>query len=230
MAKSQRIWLLTSMLFWTLTAGACFVTLGGFIGKWCWIGEVASHFRVQYFFLLALAACVLLIGRHYYHAAFVASLAVINLWCIVSLYLPSPREKIASPDRQVMRMVSLNVNIDNHQRGKVLELVRQTKPDFLVLSEMSAAWDDVAQQLSHEFKESRVALRGHFGIAFFSQYPVDGFELKEFASVSIYAFIAHVRVGTHKLSIIGAHLLPPVQWEYYQTRNQHLADLAELAQ
>lgn len=54
-------------------------------------------------------------------------------------------------------------------------------------------------------------------------------ELKEFGTISVYAIVAHLTVDEQPLTIIGAHVLAPLNRGYGQLRNTHLADLARTA-
>jgi hypothetical protein len=62
-------------------------TIAGFFGRSHWRLELLGHFRVQYFWLLAMAAVVLLTARRKLAATIATALAVANLFLIAPLYL-----------------------------------------------------------------------------------------------------------------------------------------------
>jgi endonuclease/exonuclease/phosphatase (EEP) superfamily protein YafD len=215
------------MLIWLAAAG----TVLGFAGKWWWGFEQVSHFRVQWFVLLAAAVLVLLVAQRYKQAALTAALAAVNLSVIVPLYLRAPPSLSVTNDSGRLRIVSINVRAENEQHEKILTFVRETTPDFLTLFEVNESWNQVTRLLRQQFTYSQIVLRrGHFGLALFSRYPLNRSELKEFASSSVYAIIAHLTVNEQPLTIIGAHLLAPFNHAYWNIRNTHLAALARMVQ
>jgi endonuclease/exonuclease/phosphatase (EEP) superfamily protein YafD len=223
--------LLTRGLFGTLIWLATSGTILGFAGKWWWRFEQASHFRVQWFVLLTASVLVLLALQRYKQAALLAALAAVNLSVIVPLYLRTHPSHSATNNSAQLRIVSINVRAENEQHEKILTLVRQTTPDFLTLFEVNESWNQVTRLLRQEFTYSQIVLsRGHFGLALFSRYPINRSELKEFASSSVYAIIAHLTVHEQPLTIIGAHVLAPLNHTYWHIRNTHLAALSQTVQ
>jgi endonuclease/exonuclease/phosphatase (EEP) superfamily protein YafD len=122
------------------------------------------------------------------------------------------------------------VHAENSHREKILTLVRETTPDFLTVFEVNESWSEATRSLRQQFPHSQIALRnGHFGLAFFSHYPIEQSELKEFGSISVYAIVARLNVDERPLTIIAAHVLAPLNRAYLNIRNHHLADLAQTA-
>ena len=222
--------LLTRGLFWALIWLAAAGTVLGFAGKWWWRFEQASHFRVQWFVLLTAAVPVLLVAQRYKHTALIVALAAVNLSVIVPLYLRARPSLSATNGSGYLRIVSINVRAENEQHEKILTFVRETTPDFLTLFEVNESWDQVTRLLRQQFTYSQIVLRrGYFGLALFSRYPIKRSELKEFASISVYAIVVHLSVNEQPLTIIGAHVIAPLNRTYWHLRNTHLADLARTA-
>ena len=46
-----------------LAVGGALVTMAALFGRWGWLWELTTHFRVQYFWLLAIAAGLLAFAR-----------------------------------------------------------------------------------------------------------------------------------------------------------------------
>src|SRR5436853_4801472 len=67
-------------------AVACTATVLGFCGRFGWLFDLFSHFRVQYFLGLVVAAVLLLISRQRKAAACLGIFAIINLMVILPLY------------------------------------------------------------------------------------------------------------------------------------------------
>ena len=68
-----------------IALGASVGTLAGFASRWWHVGELACHFRAQYFWACLLGAVVLGIGRWWRSAALLALPAIVNLALIVGL-------------------------------------------------------------------------------------------------------------------------------------------------
>ena len=147
--------LLPRALVWALTGIASAGTVLGFVGKWWWHFELASHFRVQWLVLLAAAVPVVLGAQRYKSAAV---LAVLNLSTIVPFYLGARLSRSTAQDAGHLRIVSLNVRAENRQHEPILTLVRETTPDFVTLFEVNPSWDPVMRVLRHQFPYVQIVL------------------------------------------------------------------------
>src|SRR4051794_19022766 len=81
------------------------LTLCGFGAKWWWRFELACHFRVHYFWLLALASTVLWAARRRQLAVVGAIAACVNLMAILPIYWPLPNRSCRGTQ---FRIVSFN--------------------------------------------------------------------------------------------------------------------------
>jgi endonuclease/exonuclease/phosphatase (EEP) superfamily protein YafD len=215
---------------WILTGIAAASTVLGFAGKWWWHFELASHFRVQWLVLLIAALSMLLGAQRYKSAALLAALAALNLRTIVPFYFGAQPSRTTTHNAGHLRIISLNVHAENRQHEPIVTLIRETSPDFVTLFEVNPSWDPVMRVLRHQLPYTQIVLRrGHFGLALLSRYPIQRSELKEFGTISVYAIVAHLTVDMQPLTIIGAHVLAPLNRRYWQLRNTHLADLARTA-
>ena len=65
------------------SAAIILLTITGFLGRLWWGFELTSHFRVQYFGLLALSATWFTFGKEWKHAVIVTIFALVNLSLII---------------------------------------------------------------------------------------------------------------------------------------------------
>ena len=121
--------------------GAC--TLLAFAARGHWRLELMSHFRAQYFWMLALAAILLAVARRPRPAWIAAALSAVNLVLIVPLYFGPA----TVADRPVSRGMSLNVYFHNRDYDRTLELIRREDPDFVLLLEVTPDWAEAMRGL-----------------------------------------------------------------------------------
>jgi len=214
-------------LFWTVIGISCLASLLGFAGRGWWLFELASHFRVQYLALLASGALVLLAARYYRLAAALTACALMNLYVLLPLYVSAAA---GGPHEHAVRIVSANVKAENTRRSALLEFIRTSDPDIVTLFEVSDSWLDATAELEPQFPYSRInAIKGHFGSALFSKYPIEQMELKRFGRISHYAVSARLNINGAPLHLIGAHVLAPTHSAYFKMRNAHLEEIASTA-
>lgn len=212
---------------WLAFGLACAATILGFAGHWLWSFDQVSHFRSQYFTILLVCLAFFIFTRFYFSAVLATGLALVNLSLLVPLYLPGSKATIDHPN---LRIVSANVDVENRERHQLNNLVETTNPDFLALFEVDHSWTMATKELAQRFKYSRVeSTKGYFGIALFSQYPIERIEMRKFGSYSQYAIIAHLTVNEKPFHIIAAHVPAPIKKSYFDLRNEHLQELANTA-
>lgn len=213
-----------------VTVIVCLASLLGFAGRWWWLFELASHFRVQYLVLLAAGTLLLLATRHYRLAAVAAACALLNLYVVAPLLAPAAA---GGQPAHTVRIVSANVKAENSSHSQLLEFIRASDPDIVTLFEVNSGWQAAAAKLARQYPYSRInainETRGHFGSALFSKYPIEHTELKRFGRISHYAVIARLSINGEPLHLIGAHVLAPTRSAYFRMRNAHLQALADTA-
>lgn len=216
-------------LFRIMVAITAVSSVIGFVGKGIWPLEQFSHFQAQYLFGLSAGALFFLATRRYAGAGVVGLLALLNLNQVLPGFLPPP-EPIETPNRRILRIASVNVQASNRERKHLADFVANTDPDFLLLEEMDPSWQDFARQLKQRFADSRLLVTpGYFGLALYSRYAINRTEVRHFGEHSQYAIIADLQVDGQNLSIIGAHVTAPTEERFFNLRNRHFHELAEIA-
>jgi endonuclease/exonuclease/phosphatase (EEP) superfamily protein YafD len=202
-------------------------TVLGFLGRHWWVAELASHFRVQYFWLLAVAGLVLLLGRRVKWAGVGATLALANLWLIAPAYFPTTQP--ASKGRP-LRVVSINVHTQNQRYEAVLDFIRGQRPDLVLLLEVDRRWAAKLRPLEADYPFSRTVERAdNFGMAFYSRLAFESCEVKGAERGFTPTLVVRYAEPSRRWTFIGAHPLPPSSASYAQERNEELNYLAELA-
>ena len=183
------------------------LTLSGFAARWWWRFELACHFRVQYFWLLALASIVLWATRRRQLAVVGAIAACVNFMTIMPIYWPVPN---GSAGGTQFRIVSFNVLHQNLEHKQVLTFLRAQQADLVLLMEVSDGWADVVEGLYDLYPHRHVALRDdHRGIALLSRIPRCEVQTMELGHAAVPAIVARFEIDQQPVILVGAHPFTP---------------------
>lgn len=216
--------------FVTLCTGAATIaTLAGFAGRWWWVFDLASHFRVQYFWTLMLAALVLACGRRWKQAGIAIGFVMMNLMLIVPAYFGTTAMQGAKAGNHV-RALSLNLFSGNRRHDAARKLVRDAQPDLAVFLEFTEEWNEQLSELSSVLPHTHLIPRsGNFGIGLMSRIPFRDVQT-EYLSNGNPAIVATFGNDADEWMLIAAHPFPPVGREAAGLRNRQLTRLAEIVQ
>lgn len=215
---------------WGLLSAAgslvCAATVLGFFGRFSWILDLLSHFRVQYLLGLGGLGLVFLVFRHRRPAAVFLGFAALNLCPILPLYV---REKgPAVPAGHTLRAMLLNVNTERGDPERVREVIQAVDPDVVVLEEISSRWVRNLEWLAKTHPHSSTQPReDNFGIGLFSRFPLVQADTVYIGDAGVPSIIARIETGEGPLVVIATHPLPPGGAEYSRWRNEQLEKLPE---
>lgn len=211
-----------------IAAGA---TVLGFLGQFFWFFDLFSHFRVQYFVALSLLAGMLVMGREPKASAIFGLFATINLCTIVPLYLgavPGPTMAGSS-----LRAMLANVNTETGQPDKVAGVIREFRPDIVVLEEINDRWLSALSAQLKSFPYSKTMPReDNFGIALYSKYPFTSAKICYLGGAEVPTVVAEIEAPAGRFTVIGTHPLPPAGAEYSRLRDEqlrHVPDVLKMA-
>lgn len=228
-----------------LAALACLGSLMGALARVGWPFELASHFRVQYTWVLLVSAGLLwLVGDgDLSTVAWVGAAALVNLVMTVPLRIAAPKRSLLSTSRggivrdpvprdrtgeQTSRMLFANVLWSNRSYAMVRRLIHETQPDFMIFSEVTKGLLESLRDLRAEYTLSKAVLRrGGFGILLVSRVPVEHAEAVRIGRVGLPSLIARLELQGHQLTVIGTHPLSPMTPRRLRMRNQQLEQVAE---
>jgi endonuclease/exonuclease/phosphatase (EEP) superfamily protein YafD len=206
----------------------CLMTITGFLGRRGWFLDLTSHFRVQYFVLLALAAvCFLILGR-WWGAAVALAFALVNGVVIVPRFIPLAR---AASNGNAYRLLLSNVLKRNRSYDQVRRLVAQEQPDMVVLIEPDRAWLEALADLRQDYPYWQVSPRQDaYGIAILSQQAFDSAEVIYLGRAGVPTVVVRLRLTNHHdrlLTVIATHPPPPKGEFHSARRNDQLQALAQ---
>lgn len=213
-----------------VAAGAMVIVFFAFCGLFArhsWRCEQASHFCVQYFWLLLPATIVLLAARRWRLGAIAGAAALLNLAFVVPIYWPADQPAAGGPP---FRLISYNVLSHNQRYEEVLAFLRQEQADAVLLMEINSAWAERLESLDDIYPCRHIVARDdNFGIALLSRAEFREIETREFGTAGVPSIVAKLDLAGQTLTLIGTHPLPPGSARMAAQRNEQLADVAEFA-
>jgi len=220
----------TSIRPWGLLTAAGIVvsvaTVLGFLGRFSWLLDLFSHFRVQYMFGLLVLGVVLFIGRRRRTATAFVVLACVNLAPVLPLYFG--KSKMPDKAGPTLRAMLLNVNTRLGDANRVRAVVSAADPDILVLEEISSAWMSDLTWLTNSYPHSLSQPReDNFGIGLYSKLPLADAEVVYIGGAEVPSILATVSTSQRDLRVIATHPLPPCGRDYSRWRNEQLERLPD---
>ncbi|TWU28529.1 endonuclease/exonuclease/phosphatase family protein [Bythopirellula polymerisocia] len=201
------------------------VVCAGLFGRWHYLLDLCSHFRVQAAFTLVVSGLLLLLlkRRRWATVGLVAGLGLTaTLW---PFFAPA-----SDAGNSVYRLLTLNVLTTNPRHDRVIAFIRKSDPDFIVLQETSPEWiESLDEALGTSWPYQKSIVRSdNFGIAMYSKLPWVSCEMKEYSStlpVPSLSALFEFPDGD-KIRLITTHPLPPMNRDLWDARNSQLSGLA----
>jgi endonuclease/exonuclease/phosphatase (EEP) superfamily protein YafD len=208
----------------------CLATLAGFMGRYSWVLDLFSHFRLQYLILLLAATGLFILGERYPQALACGLFAGINLLLIVPLFIQKATSKPLKPGnaKGTYRVLLANVLQNNDAFGMVRHLIRSEEPDFIVLIEVNKTWYDQLRPALVDYPFKVMPLReDNYGIALFSRFPMKSSELRYFGTARVPSILASFQLQGRPVTILATHPPPPKTKLQAQLRNIQIEKIAE---
>lgn len=203
----------------------CVFTVTGFLGRFWWVLDLTSHFRIQYVVgLAALAAVCFLMRIHRWGVACCLFMAI-NL----ALVIPhcSFGGEPSGQRRTDLRAMEINVHTESKHFDLVEKFIREQSPDIVLLVEVNSEWMQSLAALKAIYpyvcQESR---EDNTGIALFSKRPFKNPEILYLGSWGAPSVTAEIEIQGRPIRILGTHPPPPVGPKYTLFRDQQLLEVA----
>jgi len=123
-------------------------TLAGFFGGCWWVLDLFAGFRHQLAIGLIICGVVAAFARWKKTAIAVGLLAAVNLALVVPLYFGPSR-----PESTELRILSFNVLASNRRYGEVVDFIRASDADVVVLHEVTRRWEEVIEEAAATFDD-----------------------------------------------------------------------------
>ncbi len=199
-------------------------TLVSELARLGWPFELASHFRVQYAWLLFLSAGLFAGIGHLPVALLALGGGFINLALIAPLYAKPTRRMTQQPCRALLA----NVLSSNRAYERLRRVIREANPDVIVLTEVTQAWLTALEDFRAPYPFTKVVvLDGGFGIAVMSRLPFEHAEATYIGQVGLPSIVVRLSLHGRRVTLVATHPLAPLWPSHARLRNQQLAALAE---
>jgi len=197
---------------------------------WWWPFEDVAVFRVQAVVTLVACGVYWVFRKRWWLAVLMFLLSVPPAVSLLPLYAERSIETPVGAER--VRLVLANVRTSNRQYSQLVNYIRKVNPDVVVLLEVNDAWLDALAPLRDQYPHQvRRARDDNFGIAILSRLVPVETNVISLAAGSGPAALIRVRSSDSgpDITIIGAHLFPPVSSFGTIQRDLQAASLARLA-
>lgn len=201
----------------------------GLLGDVWWFFDLFSHFRIQY-------QCVCVTGvawslwRNKRALLGVSAAGVVLNFVVMAGLFAGTLPKRATVSEFRLRVVSINVHTSNRSFKKVIDFVRTTNADIVLLLEIDQAWARHLAPLGAEHPHSLIEAReDNFGIAFFSKIYAARLKVEMVGEADVPTILADIKAGGHSFRFVGTHPLPPSGGENSAWRDNQLRELQILA-
>jgi endonuclease/exonuclease/phosphatase (EEP) superfamily protein YafD len=212
-----------------MTVIALVATLGCAASQRHWVADLAVQFRLQWA-ALAMAGClVLAAGGHVFWAALAFVIAAVQA-VICAPILISRMPALAGPAPSgPLRLIAINVWYRNRQFHRVIDYLATQRPDFALLAEITAEWEQALTPL-HQLYAHRYVTRGRrgTGLLLLSRWPMQAAVWPGFSDIEP-AVAATLLINERSLQILSVHTSWPLGRENSVLRDRRLALVGEFA-
>lgn len=151
----------------------------------------------------------------------------LNLLVLAPLYVAPPRPELGGPP---LGLLAFNVRTSNTAHREVLDEVRASDADLVVLLEVDEVWMEALRALEPDYRLVAARPRSdNSGIAFFSRVPILRATERTLTGPHDVAIEVELEHGRRRLAILGVHTYPPVGAWPAEARDRQLAAMAEWA-
>lgn len=209
--------------------GLCLLTAASFLGGLGPLFDITSHFPVQYFAGLLLAAGVFCALRRWKTAAGFGAAALVNLCQFAPLFFGGP-SGVNPEDGTDLTLMSVNVQRSNHDHALVVDAIKRASPDAFALLEVDRRWLDAMAELEGEYPYSIKEPRDHnFGLALYSRTPLQNARAVRFVTNGVLSIVSGIELEGGLVTVVATHPVPPSAGSSTRERNRQLAAIADFA-
>jgi endonuclease/exonuclease/phosphatase (EEP) superfamily protein YafD len=196
------------------------ITLVSFMGRFSWVFELASHFRVQVLALLfACAACYAARKRF----CFAALASVLGAMCLPALFdAYVGHGQVEESAGSSFKTIIMHVNPSHGKFDDAVALLRSERPTFVVMEDVSPDWEAIVKKEISAMPDARFVCR--HGTGFLSMRPWDRVDN---AGITSWGFPGlKITYSAPELTIFALHVPAPISASWRQERMSQFRKLA----
>ncbi len=199
----------------------------GSLGRYGWVFDLLSHFRLQY----VLACAVVLIFALIRRRSWLALMALISLlWNVQIVYaFHQTAEAAGATNEKRLRVMSFNVLTENTNQVEAVSHAMKSDADIVCLLEVDESWRVALQPLRVKYPHHVEEMNnGNFGIACYTRLPMKSLEVKWFTIWRLPTVVMNLDHLGRPLTFIGTHPIPPMGGQDAQAWREQLSGIAVL--
>ena len=205
------------------------ITVAGSLGAWHWMLDLTNHFHWYYF---AFGAVWLLSVCRQNRRLSQCCLIPVIVWngtLLLPFYVPVAQPPIPSDGTQVS-LISINVHRSNQNKRAVVDYLRGSEADLVIVLEVDVDWVAALQELKDVYPHRKMQPRAdNFGIGLLSKWPLKKSWFVELEGTGLPNIGALVERGGNEFQIYGTHPIPPIGAANAKDGRTQLAALGKLA-
>jgi len=197
------------------------------LGRYGWLFDLMSHFRLQHVIVCALVVIYALIRRRTW-LVLVSLISV--LWNAQIVHAcHQTAERVSMSGQKPLRVMSFNVLADNANHVAAIEHVIKADADIVCLLEVNETWHHSLEPLRVKYPHRVEELRhGYFGIACYTRLPVKSFEVRWFTIWRLPTLVLNLGHLGRPLTFICTHTEPPMDGVKAHEWRAHLSGIGAL--
>jgi endonuclease/exonuclease/phosphatase (EEP) superfamily protein YafD len=196
----------------------------GALGRFHWLPDLFTHFRVQYVVALIGVSTALAALRSFKPALCVFLCALI-LAAEPLGFLADRAEP--STSNLSLKLISHNVRSRTSRHTEVVEFLHRESPDVAFLMEIDQRWMNGLSALFSEFPH-RIAMprEDNFGVLLLSKWPIETQTIHHLGDAAVPTIEAIIRFQNQNVHLFASHPVPPSGSVNSANRNAQLRELS----
>ena len=181
----------------------------GSLGRYGWVFDLLSHFRLQYVIACALVVLYAMFRRR----TWLVLIALISLlWNAQIIHaFHQTAEVVAAPHEKPLRLMVFNVLTENENHVAAIDHVLKTDADIVCLLEVDDSWRVALEPLRVKYPHRVEEMgKGDFGIACYTRLPLKSSEVRRFTIWQLPTLVLNLDHLGRPLTFIGTHPEPPI--------------------
>lgn len=198
----------------------------GSLGRFHWLLDLLSHFRLQYALVCAVVLLYAILRRR---VALILAALVSLLWNVQLIHAVHRTAEPPATAGKPLKVMTFNVMGNNDDHVAVIEHVINVDPDIVCLLETGEDWRLSLEPLrvKYPYRVEELGV-GYFSIACYTRIPLKSSQVRRFAPWGLPSVILNMdHLGT-PLTFIGTHPLPPMEAEDAAVWREILSQLGDL--
>ncbi len=187
--------------------------------------------KVQLLVLYVIVAVLSVIFENYQTNLAILALLLVSAAIVFHLIRVVPYTRLYPKEVQnnthhdtnnTLTIMSFNVLMSNNQYAVLLDLVKQNKPDLLLLLETNKTWETALKALDADYQyQIKIPKENLYGMHFYSKSPLETSQVHYLVNQDIPSISATIRLASgQQIQLFGLHPMPPSPTESANTVNR----------